>query len=309
MKNILNILIVLLLVPFMGVAQSSDEQVTDTIVKKQEKLERAAFESSYIIDNQTNVVLNKNALEVMMQHRFGTFNATENGWEDFYGLWGAANIRLAASYGVHERVTLGFGTTKNRRYQDFNAKVAILRQTRSNKMPVSLTYYGNIAYDARKQSAGQTPPINYAQDRLSYFHQLILARRFSPELSLQIAPSVSHYNAVYDGMQNDRFAIAIGGRYKITPQTSILFDYSQPLTQFDVSDKPNADGEMIKETRYTNHPGLSIGFEFGTSGHAFQVFISNQWGIVNQENYVWNKNDFFNGDILLGFNITRIYNF
>ena len=76
-----------------------------------------------------------------------------------------------------------------------------------------------------------------------------------------------------------------------------------------MSDKPNADGEMIKETRYTNHPGISLGFEFGTSGHAFQVFISNQWGIVNQENYVWNKNDFFNGDILLGFNITRIYNF
>ena len=101
-------------------------------------------------------------------------------------------------------------------------------------------------------------------------------------------------------MSNDRIAVAFGGRYKITPNTSILVDYSQPITQFDVSKD---------ETRYTNHPGLSLGFEFGTSGHAFQVFVSNQWGIVNQENYVWNKNDFFNGDILLGFNITRIYNF
>ena len=300
MKNIFKILVVLLIVPFIGNAQESEEVVQDTDAEKVDKLERAAFESSYIIDNQTNVLLNENALEVMMQHRFGPFNGTENGWEDFYGLWGAANIRLAASYGIHERVTIGFGTTKNRRYQDLSIKVAILRQTRSGKMPLSLTYYGNMAYDARKQSAGQTPPLNYAPDRLSYFHQLILAKRFNSKLSLQLAPSLSHYNAVYDGMSNDRIAVAFGGRYKITPNTSILVDYSQPITQFDVSDD---------ETRYTNHPGLSLGFEFGTSGHAFQVFVSNQWGIINQDNYMWNKNDFFNGDILLGFNITRIYNF
>lgn len=298
MKNIFKILMVLLTVPFIGNAQKGDEKAKDTIV--QEKLERAAFESSYVIDNQTNVLLNKNALEVMIQHRFGPINGTEDGWQDFYGLWGASNIRLGATYGISDRVNVGFGTTKNRRYQDFNVKVAILRQTRSNSMPISLTYYGNMAYDAREQSAGQTPPINYDQDRLSYFNQLILAKRFSSKLSLQFAPSISHYNAVYDGMENDRIAVAFGGRYKITPNTSILLDYSQPITQFDVSDD---------ETKYTNYPGLSLGFEFGTSGHAFQVFISNQWGIVNQDNYVWNKNDFFGGDILFGFNITRIYNF
>ncbi len=180
------------------------------------------------------MLLSENALEVMMQHRFGTFNGTKMAGKTFM-VFGVQQIfDLAASYGVHERVTIGFGTTKNRRYQDFSVKVAILRQTRSGKMPISLTYYGNMAYDARKQtSADQTPPLNYAPDRLSYFHQLILARRFSSKLSLQFAPSLSHYNAVYDGMSNDRIAVAFGGRYKITPNTSILVDYSQPITQFD----------------------------------------------------------------------------
>jgi hypothetical protein len=296
MKNIFKILMVLLIVPFMGNAQEDESTANDTIVKQKEKLERSAFESSFIVDNPTNVLLNKNAMEVQFNHRMGIIDD----WDDLGGLWGSANIRLGISYGVHERVTLGVGTTKNKRYQDLSAKVAILRQTRSGSMPVSLTYYGNMAYDAREQAAGQTPPINYHQDRLSYFHQLILARRISPELSLQIAPSLSHYNTVYDGMQNDRIAVAIGGRYKITPNTSILLDYSQPITQFDVSKT---------ETRYSNNPGLSLGFEFGTSGHAFQLFVSNYWGILPQENYVWNKNDFFGGDVLLGFNITRIYNF
>lgn len=292
--------------PFTALAQDSKEVEQDTIVKKKEKLERAAFESSYIVDNPTNIVLNHKALEVQMQHRF----AKMGDWSDFQGIYGPnANIRLAGAYGVHERVTLGFGATKNKMLLDVNAKVAILRQTRSNSMPLSLSYYGDIAYDAREQTAVMVPPLNYNQDRFSYFHQLIMAKRFTPEFSMQFTTSVSHYNAVYDGMQNDRWALSLGGRYKITPNTAILFDYSQPLTQFDMSSKPNSEGELIKETRYTNHPGLSLGFEFGTSGHAFQLFISNYSGIVPQENYMWNKNDFFNGEILLGFNITRIYNF
>ena len=97
-------------------------------------------------------------------------------------------------------------------------------------------------------------------------------------------------------MDNDVFAIAIGGRYKISPQTAIMVDYSQPLSSYDIK------GQDLK-------PGFSLGFEFGTSGHAFQLFVTNNWGIVNQDNYVWNTNDFWNGDILLGFNITRVYNF
>ena len=296
MKKYINILFVFLIIPFLGIAQEGDDQTAgDTIVK--EKLERPAFESSFIVDNPTNVVNAKNAMEIQMEHRFGIMET----WDDLGGIWGAANIRLGATYGIHERVTLGIGTQKYRRYSDVNAKVAILRQTRSGKMPVSLTYYGNFAYNGQQQSASN-PYITHPQDRYSYFHQLILAKRFSPALSMQISPSFSHYNAVYPGMQNDRIAVAIGGRYKISPNTAILVDYSQPLTQFDL------DNEEVKKLT-SNHPGLSLGFEFGTSGHAFQLFVSNYWGILPQENYVWNKNDFFGGDILLGFNITRIYNF
>lgn len=305
MKNAIRIFLVLLILPFIGYAQEGSETENDTTEKKEVKLERPAFESSYIIDNQTDVVLNKNALEVMFQHRFGLFND----WEDFYGIWGAANIRIGASYGVHERLTIGVGTTKDYRYQDINWKVALLRQTRENEMPVNLTYYGDFAYDARAQdkTLGTTRAITTHQDRYSYFHQLILSRRFSPEFSMQIAPSLSHYNIVQEGMQNDRFAIAIGARYKISPNTAILIDYSQPITQFDVPKYDASDPSTIVD--FSNHPGFSLGFEFGTSGHAFQLFVSNNKGIVPQENYMWNTNDFFSGDFLIGFNITRIYNF
>ena len=282
----------LLVLPLSAISQ---EQVKDTIVK--EKLERPAFESSFLIDNPTNVVFSKNTLEVIMSHRFGEFGNTN----DLVGFWGASNIRIALAYGVHDRLTVGFGTTKNKRYQDFNWKAALLRQTRSDKMPVSVTYYGNFAIDARSKDQGL---FQETSDRYSFFNQLIIARRFNSKLSLQVAPSISHYNTVATTMRNDMVAIAFGGRYKISDQTSVIADYSQPLTKMRL-DNPN--------------PGISLGVEFGTSAHTFSIFVTNYKGILPQENYMFNQNDTGlesdimgndnSGQYLIGFNITRNYNF
>ncbi len=273
----------------------SQEEKTDTIVK--EKPERPAFESSILINNPTNVLFSKNTLEIVMQHRFGEINGGTN---DLAGFWGASNIRIALSYAIHDRLTIGYGTTKFDRLQDFNWKVGILKQTRSDKTPISVSYYGNYVIDMRPSNQ-----FYLKQHRYSYFNQLIIARRFSPKLSLQIAPSISHYNAVKSTMRNDMVAIAFGGRYKISDQTSVLLDYSQPITEF-IEDNPP--------------PGISFGVEFGTSAHTFQIFMTNYNGIVPQKNYMFNqKNGFgkreFNpfgkggGEFLIGFNITRNYNF
>ncbi len=288
MKNYIKILFVFLMLPFITVAQ---EKVNDTTIVK-EKPERPAFESSFLIDTPTNVLFSKNTLEVQMSHRFGELNDDSN---DLAGFYGAANIRIGLTYGIHERLTIGFGTTKNKNYQDFNWKAAILRQTRSDKMPVSVSYYGNFAIDARSKNLGLFAETS---DRYSYFNQLIIARRFNPKLSLQVAPSVSHFNTVATTMRNDMVAIAFGGRYKISDQTSVIADYSQPLTKFRLENPP---------------PGISLGFEFGTSAHTFQIFATNYWGIVPQDNYMFNNKatglEGDKGQYLIGFNITRNYNF
>lgn len=286
MKNFKIILIGFLIFPLVMFSQV---KVKDSII---DKPERPAFESSTIIDNPTNVLYNRNTLEIQMSHRFGLINGGEN---DLAGFWAPSNIRIGLSYAVLDRITIGYGTTKFDRLQDFSLKAALLRQTRSNKTPLSITYYGNMTVNAKKKEN-----FNLRQDRYSFFNQIIFAKRFNSKFSLQIAPSISHYNLVETYMENDRFSIALGGRYKISSNTSILFDYSQPITQWDDPERPDMD---------FNLPGISLGVEFGTSGHAFQLFITNYNGIVPQKNYMFNQNDFFDGDFLIGFNITRKYNF
>jgi hypothetical protein len=281
MKNYIKILLILLFLPFVTVAQEKDS------TKVKEKVERSAFDSATLIDNPTNVLFNKNTLEIQMSHRFGLING---GTQDLAGFWAPANIRIGVSYAILDRLTIGFGTTKFDLLQDFNWKAAILRQTRSNSMPVSVSYYGNFTVDARKDNEFYN-----IQDRYSFFNQIIIAKRFSPEVSLQLAPSISHYNKVTSTMRaNDLIAIAFGGRFKVSPQTALIFDYTQPITTYSQDDPK---------------PGLSVGMEFSTSGHSFQLFATNYNGIVPQKNIMFNTNDFFKGDFLIGFNITRNYSF
>ena len=263
----------------------SQKKAKDSI---EDKPARPAFESSFIIDNPSNVLFRKNTLEVQMSHRFGLINGGTN---DMLGFWGPSNIRMGIAYSIHDRVTLGFGTTKFDRLQDFNWKVGLLNQTRSDRVPVSVSYYGNFTIDARRRE-------NFVVDqhRYSYFNQIIIARRFNSKLSMQLTSSISHFNLVQDGMKNDLFAASFGGRYKISDQTSIIWDYSQPFTS-----------SWREDLR--SEPTFSLGFEIATSAHAFTLFISNANGIVPQQIYMKNPNDFFRGDILFGFNITRNYNF
>lgn len=258
MKNNIKILFLFLILPFIGFAQEDDKKEE----KVKEKLARPTFESSAVINNPSSTLYNKGSFEVAMQHRFGLIKESNS-----LGIYGSANIRIAVSYSILDRLAIGFGTTKNKRFQDFNLKGAILQQTRSNSTPLSITYYGNFAISALTEDN-----FNMVQDRYSFFNQIIFAKRFSNNFSMQIAPSISHENAVPDTMSNDMWAIAFGAKVKLTSGTNLLIDYSQPLTSY--SETSIINGVTID----TPKPGISIGTEFNTSAHAFQIFVTNYWG-------------------------------
>jgi hypothetical protein len=254
----------------------------DTIVPVEVEYERAAFDGSSLIESQSNRVYSKGTIEMVMNHRFGLVNGTN----DMIGIWAPADIRIALSYAITDRITVGFGTTKDSRLQDFSLKVALLKQTVNGKMPVSITYYGNAAVSA-------LPKENFyhTSDRWSFFNQIIIAKRFSKAISLQLAPSYSHYNVVDAPMSSDLFAVEFGGRVKVNSSMSILLDVNQPFTSQEIAPKS----------------GFSVGTEFSTVGHTFQVFISNYRGIVNQQSNMFNQNEFFEGDFAIGFNISRTW--
>lgn len=258
-------------------------QEADSLTEKKDKPQRAAFQGAWLIDNVTGVLNPKKTLQFDIQHRFGVI---KSGNKDLAGIWGPSNIRLALAYSISDRITLGFGTTKDYRLQDFNVKIGLIQQTRSGSVPISLAFYGNAAIDARSDEFFEK-----SSDRLSYFSQLLIMRRFNQSISIQVAPSFSHYNIVDPSQSNNLFAIAIGGKANISETTAILIDYNQPLGDF------------------SDNPGLALGIEMATSSHIFQVFVGNYNRIVPQANYFLNENKLSEKQFLIGFNINRLWNF
>jgi len=259
---------------------------------------KSTFESQWIIDNHTVMVPTEKTLEFVIQHRFGTVG---NGIQDLWGLYATSNIRLGLSYTLFGKLglgkfkgplSIGFGSTKTNFVQDLNWKYSLLQQTRNNSVPVSVTYFGNVAMST-EDPASELPNGN-PSDRFSYFNQIIIARQFSSSLSVQVAPSISHFNVVEKKMYNDHIAIAVSGRYKFSPQSSILFNVDQPIT---------------KHRLYNPQPNVSVGIEISTSSHAFQVFATSFNSIMPQYNNMYNQNDPWDQGILIGFNITRLWSF
>jgi len=286
MKINKSILVALFVLPISLISQVKDSTAVTTKSSKS-KYERAAFESSSLIESQTNVLNVKGTLEMIIDHRFGIVN-TGPGANDGLGIWAPANIRFALNYAITNNINVGFGTTKDNRLQDFSLKGALLRQTKDNKMPVSITYYGDMAYDART-------PENFVHstDRWSYYNQLIIARRFNRSISVQIAPSVSHMNYVESPMPSNVFATEIGARVKVTPTMAVIADYNYSFAKYNTN---------------VTKPGMGLGMEYSTGSHAFQLFITNYRAILPQYNTMLNQNDFFKGGkYAIGFNITRLF--
>lgn len=285
---------VLLLCINTGSVIAQDSTSAAPVVKKV-KAVKNTFGSVWIIDNQTVMVPIKGTLEFDIQHRFGTVN---KGIKDLYGFFAPSNIRLGLNYAPIKNLYVGAGVTKEHMQVDFNAKYGILYQT-PGKMPVSVTYFGNVVLDARNKS-------NFINsvDRFSFFNQLIIARKITEKFSAQLAPSFSWFNnveayvdskgLVQNKMNNYHLAIAMQARYKFTEKMGVIAGYDQPLTQHRTNNP---------------HPNISFGLEVTTSSHAFQVFAGNYAGIVPQSNNMFNQNDYKKSQYVIGFNITRLWNF
>lgn len=279
-------------------AVSGDSTTTAPVTKKKSFVKNT-FEGNYLIDNQTVMVPVKGTFEFAIQHRFGI---ASQGFKDLFGLFAGAKMRLGFAYVPVQNLQVGFGVTNDRMQVDWNAKYALLKQTKDGSMPVSVTYFGNAVMDTRKEDA--TTLFVTLSDRFSFFNQLMIARKITDNFSVQAALNLSHFNNVEGYIdtsgkvrqlyKNDHFAMSFSGRYKIAPQTAIIANYDQPLTQHPANNP---------------HPNISVGLEMRSSGHDFEVFVGNYNYILPQNNALYNQNDFTHGQFLIGFNITRLWNF
>jgi len=259
--------------------------------KKVNQPVKATFENSVLINNETVENPPQKTLDFIIQHRFGVIKNTD----DLFGLFASSNVRLGLTYGLTDRLAVGIGATKNNHLYDLQWKYVLLKQTKPKGIPVTVAYFGDVARSASDKDHFLNSENKYkGSNRLSYFHELMIARKVNSHISLQVAGTYSYFNIIDSLMEHTNIGTSFVGKYRFSPQSSVIVDFDYPVTVPEIN-KPK--------------PNLGLGLEVSTSGHQFQIFVCTQDAIINQYTRVFNQNDFVKREIMLGFNITRQWGF
>lgn len=289
MKKFFHIVLLILPLSFLHLsAQDLDSMLLTLQSTPGPNYALSTFKSTRVVLGQSVEAPVRGDLTFIISHRFGDIRG---GLYDFFGLDQAHN-RLGLEYGIGDIAGLAFGRNSFEKTYDGAVKIRMLRQqTGVKNIPLSLTWYSGIFMNTVNWSDPERE--NLFSSRLSYVNQLLIARKFGKRLSLQLSPSHIHRNLVrLEIDQNDVFALGFSGKYNFARKVSINAEYFLLMPGQTADDFENS---------------FSVGFDFQTGGHLFQLHISNSRGTIEKDFIAGTTGRWLDGDLYLGFNIYRVF--
>ena len=288
MKKTTAFLLLLLLCTKIIIAQETDmiNLVGPVTVKKE--IVKNAFKSPRVIMGHSMEFLSKGTLDFRILHRFGSL---DKGINNFYGL-DQASMRIGLDYGITNNLMIGIGRSTLKKEIDSYLKLALIRQsTGKRRFPFTVAVAGGATVNTLPTG---DPEKKYdIVNRMSYFGQLIIGRKFSEKLTLQLSPTIVHRNLVPLHTQpNDYYSLGVGGRYKLSKRLAFTFDYFYLFNG------------IIEDVNY--HP-LSVGFDIETGGHVFQLHFTNAMGMNERAFITETYNSWSARQISFGFNLSRVF--
>jgi len=248
------------------------------------------FKSSRMVLSQSSETVKKNNLNFLIIHRFGDFAGKDGGGQTYFGLDDVSDVYIGFEYGITDNLNIDIGRTTIGGLADLELKYALLHQTTNGGSPLAITLIG----EGGLRPYGDYPTFD---DRMSYFAQAIFARKFSDEISLQIAPSYTRDNLpIPDVAGNQQQFISLSGtaRIRLSNHMGFIIDYAHPFSSY----RTSSNGF---------HDPLGFGLEMETGGHVFTINITNARA-VDEINYLSNtQSTYSKGQYRLGFTISRMF--
>jgi hypothetical protein len=243
------------------------------------------FYSTRLVNSHTVEMLGPGSMDFRINHRFAPLNS---GLYDMFGL-DYASMRMGFDFGLSKNLMVGIGRSTIYKELDGFIKYRVMHQSTGTGAPLSITLLGAMAY----RSIDMDPTLKVTgSDRTYYTAQVLIARKFNANTSIQLSPTYTRYNRLIylTGGAKDLFSVGFLARQKISKRVSINLEYFASTKSF----------------RGTHDP-LSLGVDINTGGHVFQLHFTNATG-MNEHSFIhettgsWGK-----GDIRWGFNISRIF--
>lgn len=253
---------------------------------------RRTFKDTRVINTHTVETIQARKLDLRIGHRFGDL---KGGWPTFYGLETAQDILIGVDYGLTDNINVGLNRTKGAgpltQLLNTTLKYRFLRQ--SEESPISATGLGIWTISTmRRDETNEFVLNNFSQfsHRFIFAAQILVARKFSERLSLQVFPSYVHRNIVGFGEPNGIFSFGGAIRFQLTKVLGIIADATIPIG----NDSTNA--------------AIGLGLEIDTGGHVFQVNFTNARAIIETDYIPNTQATWRDGEIRLGFTISRVFN-
>jgi hypothetical protein len=269
----------------MAAAQGQEDDLLAGLDSTQvdDSYARAAFKGLQIVTLQTTKMPAKKEFYFVVSHRFGT---VKDGISEFFGL-DMATTKIGGVYGVTDWLAVNVSRHTMLKVYEAGIKYRLARQ--SDDFPVDIVGYNTIDVNTLLEDEDY-PKLEFA-DRLSYISQLLISRKLSDRVSLELVPSFIHRNLYEPTIENDQqFSLGAGGRLKLSKRLALNVEYAYNF------DKPDF---------YVNP--LSVGLDLETGGHIFQLLFTNSQSMTEAGYLTHAGGDWADGDFFFGFNLYRVF--
>ncbi|MDP9956778.1 DUF5777 family beta-barrel protein [Epilithonimonas hungarica] len=270
-----------LFILILSYAQDDLLKEIDTV--KAEEPYSPSFKALQVVTAQSTKLPSKKEFYLDISHRFGDVS---DGFKNFFGL-DNATTKLGVVYGLTDWMSLNFARHTYQKTYEFGAKYRLFKQEKES--PFDIVGYNVLDINSELKK-DDFPKLEFA-DRFAYLSQLLISRRFTENLTLQLTPSYIHRNLIEPTIDSkDLFSTGLGGRYKISKRVSINAEYFY----------------NFENKNFYKNP-LSVGMDIDTGGHVFQLVFSNsqantETGYISNATGDWAKGHFF-----FGFNLYRVF--
>jgi hypothetical protein len=221
-----------------------------------------------------------------VSHRFVP-PATSGYDPDFFGLNGPAHIMLKLSYGVSEDVSVTL--SHSNLYNEYEAALRwrFLDQGPAGEgVPLSAALVVGGSLVTRDSGEGGV----FSSDNMKFSAQLPVSRGLGDRAALLLVPSYSTNTNHWSDDSDATLALGVGGNVRISRGLSLSGEWVPVLDGY------GADFD-----------GWAAGVDYKAGGHVFQVFGTNNTGVLTDQYLPGGYPELGSSDFRFGFNIFRTF--
>lgn len=279
--RIVTTIVVFLISTFVTVAQEGGSWQRDS---EEHAPPLQLFHSTHGINLPTAEVLQQGNLEFEVSHRF--VPRISDGSRHLWGFDGPSNIRLALGYAYNDDGYVTLGRSNVQDNLELTIKHQILRW-RNDLLPVLLAARVGGAWngDVNDRDAGDAR-------NFQYYAQLILNAMYAERLALGVVPSYVDNSRIMHRDRQYSFVVGLHAQYYVTDVFNVVAEWIPTVTGW-----------------RTRHNTVAFGIELETGGHFFKIVASNNELLNTAQLLAGASDSFDDGDLHIGFNITRLLMF